>query len=241
MGYHAHSVRRPPLGMLNRAASSPSRNALTPRQPSAPSCLGIGLVAGFGGFGSGSGSGSQGLRVRVTRPSRRNRGHPPPAAARSAGRTCERVGAQVRRLGRATGGLAGGAALDKREHPGPWLWLWQGGQWGAAAAVSTRLRVRLVARRPLLQERVGAHAGWRRRARGRGLGVRVHGAHQEQQRAPTGRAEHCPSRLGRRAGGEAQILKMGLQIVAYTRGYYPSPNAARTLAPTPLLTRTVSE
>ena len=26
---------------------------------------------------------------------------------------------------------AGGAAQDEGEHPGPWLW--QGGQWGAAA------------------------------------------------------------------------------------------------------------
>ena len=31
---------------------------------------------------------------------------------------------------------AGGAAQDEGEHPGPWLW--QGGQWGAAAGEGGR-------------------------------------------------------------------------------------------------------
>ena len=50
----------------------------------------------------------------------------------------KRVGAQIRSLGAATGGLvgcveaAGGAAQDEGERPGPWPW--QGGQCGAAAA-----------------------------------------------------------------------------------------------------------
>ena len=52
------------------------------------------------------------------------------------------VGSQVLSLGRATGGLAGGfeaagaAAQDEGERPGPWLW--QGGQWGAAAGEGGR-------------------------------------------------------------------------------------------------------
>ena len=62
-------------------------------------------------------------------------------------RTCKRVGAQICSLGTATGGLAGGleaaggAAQDEGEHPGPWLW--QGGQWGAAAAEGGRCVSRL--------------------------------------------------------------------------------------------------
>ena len=57
-------------------------------------------------------------------------------------RTCKRVGAQVLSLGAAFGGLAGGfkgaggAAKDEGKHPGPWLW--QAGQWGAAAAEGGR-------------------------------------------------------------------------------------------------------
>eukprot|EP00964_Phaeocystis_antarctica_P152305 scaffold120130_cov54-Phaeocystis_antarctica.AAC.2 len=76
---------------------------------------------------------------------------------------------------------------------------------GAAPAECTLLcrqreaqHVRLVARRPLLEQRVRAHAGrWRGT---RGLGVRVHGAHEEQQRAATrARAEHA-GRRGHRGG-----------------------------------------
>ena len=56
--------------------------------------------------------------------------------------TCTRVGAQMRSLGRTTGGLAGGleaaggAAQDQAGRPGPWLW--QGRPWGAAAAEGGR-------------------------------------------------------------------------------------------------------
>ena len=56
--------------------------------------------------------------------------------------TCERVGAQIRSLGRATGGLAcgfkaaGGAAQDEGKRPGPWLW--QGWPWGAATGEGGR-------------------------------------------------------------------------------------------------------
>ena len=56
--------------------------------------------------------------------------------------TCERVGAQIRSLGRTTGGLAGGfegagaTAQEERKRPGPWLW--QGWPRGVAAGEGGR-------------------------------------------------------------------------------------------------------
>ena len=58
-------------------------------------------------------------------------------------RTCKRVSAQILSRGAATGGLAGGpkaagaTAQDEVGRPGPWLW--QGGQWGAAAGEGGRV------------------------------------------------------------------------------------------------------
>ena len=55
---------------------------------------------------------------------------------------CERVGAQIRSVGRATGGLAGGfegagaTAQEEGKRPGPWLR--QEWPWGAAAAEGGR-------------------------------------------------------------------------------------------------------
>jgi len=55
---------------------------------------------------------------------------------------CKRDGAQIRSLGRTTGGLAGGfeaagaTAQEEGKHPGPWLW--QGWPRGAAAGEGGR-------------------------------------------------------------------------------------------------------
>ena len=89
------------------------------------------------------------LRLRLALGSGPAAWRPPRSSARAGARrarrssgTCERVGAQIRSRGRATGGLAGGleaagaAAQEEGERPGPWLW--QEWPWGAAAGEGGR-------------------------------------------------------------------------------------------------------